>query len=736
MKTPVVLLVDDEDSIVYTLKGSLEDEGYTVLTCSNGMKAVEIIKSQPVDIVFLDIWMPEMDGLSTLKAIKDFSSHIEVVMMTGHGTVNTAVMAIREGAFDFLEKPFSLDSVIDLIGQIIKKKKSSAANGEKDYSLSDEEGNLVLTGKDQNVVKIKGIIPKLARSDHDLLITGKVGTGKEFLARLIHASSNRKPARLRKINCSFYAPQKLEAALFGSLKSKACGKKSILYNSKDSTLFLDSVDALSPEARDRLALVITHPELKGSNVRIIAAVDGERGKITKDKKLDKKLVDAFPRIIEMPALKNRREDIPLLLDLFLKHYCKDYGFKEKHIEDDALEILVNYDWPGNVKELKNLVEKMVVSVPTRNITAHDIPSSIRSELQYGMDRYFEKYDSMEEAEAAWRKNYLLHFLRKHNKNLKQTALELSLGEDTLKRYISDYGIVLKQKTLPERRFQRTLKRSIVLGGTGLHSGNKTGLILTPMPPHSGVVFSNISSGETVPADIDYVVSTSYATCLKNENTNAYTIEHLLATLHAYRISNLMIKINNEVPIMDGSALDFCQLIEDAGIEDQDEIQEEFCVEEKYVLGKVKKNKKFITIEPADKLTIHYILQYPKPVGVQEYTFVLNSVESFKKEIAPARTFGFVKDVGTLEKMGLAGGGRLSNLILIDDEKIINTDLRFPDEFVRHKILDMMGDLFLFGQPIIGKITANMTGHSENAEFLRLLRKKRGREKYPASAKAL
>ena len=186
----------------------------------------------------------------------------------------------------------------------------------------------------------------------------------------------------------------------------------------------------------------------------------------------------------------------------------------------------------------------------------------------------------------------------------------------------------------------------------------------------------------------------------------------------------MIKINDEVPIMDGSAVDFCRMIEDAGIEDQDESVDELVIEKKYILGEVKKNKKFMTVEPADKLIIHYILQYPKPVGFQEYTFTLNSAEAFKREIAPARTFGFVKDFAALEKMGLARGGRLSNFIMIDEENIINTDLRFPDEFVRHKILDMLGDLYLLGRPLIGKVTANMTGHSENAEMIRMLREKR------------
>ncbi len=726
MKTPVILIVDDEDSIIDTLKGSLEDEGYIVFAASDGIKAMEIIKSQPVDIVLLDIWLPEMDGLTTLKAVKDFNSAIEVVMMTGHGTVNTAVLAIRDGAFDFLEKPFSLDSVIDIINKINKKQQSTSITEKRHNKLSGEEGKLVLAGNDPSIVKIKKIISKVSRSDEDVLLTGQAGTGKEFVSRLIHTASERKSHRLLKINCAFYMPQKLEASLFGTQKgnNQKCNKKSVIFNAKNCTLFLGSVDALPLRIQERLSNIIANAQMKGSNVRIIAALNVDEENGIKEQKVHKGLFDAFPQKINMPSLSNRREDIPVLLNMFAKYFCKEYGLREKHIEDDALEVLINYDWPGNVKELKNLVEKMVVTVPTSNISAHDIPSSVRDEMHYGMARYYEKYGSMKESEAAWRKNYLLYFLRKNDKDINKTAERLNIEVNDLNQYIKKYGIILTEKKKSERRSQRTLKRSTVLGGTGLHSGDKTGLILTPLPPGSGILFSNISSGETVPADIDYVISSNFATCLRNANTVSFTVEHLLATLHAYGITNLLIKINKEVPIMDGSALEFCQHIEDAGIEDQDEMLEEFVIEEKYVYGKVKKKSKFITIEPADKLSIHYILQYPKPVGRQEYTFTLDSVEAFKREIAPARTFGFVKDIEALEEKGLASGGRLSNFILIDNEKIINTELRFPDEFVRHKILDMLGDLYLLGHPIRGKITANMTGHSENAEFVRMLRNTR------------
>lgn len=725
MKTPVILLVDDEDSIINSLSGSMEDEGYIVLTASDGMKAMEIIKFQPVDLVFLDIWLPEMDGLETLKAIKDFDSSIDVIMMTGHGTVNTAVQAVKQGAFDFLEKPFSLDTVIDIIKKIKEKQQASSVNGKKRDKSSTEEDKLALTGNAQSILEIKELIPKVAQSSDHVLLQGEVGTGKDFVARLIHNTSKRKSHPLIKFNCAFYVPEDLEIELFGSQKGKeeTSSKSGVIRSALKGTIFLDSVEALPLKIQKRLSDFITSPKQKGADVRIIAASTKDIDKGIEERRLHKGLLDCFPHKISMPSLRNRRGDIPLLLDLFVTYFCKDYGFREKHLEDDALETLVNYDWPGNVKELKNLVEKLVVSVPTKNISVHDIPLSVRDEMQYSMARYYERYKNMEEAEVAWRKNYVLYHLRKNERDVSKTADKLNIKRKTLRKYIKEYGIILAKEKKSEKRFQRTLKRSMVLSGTGLHSGDKSGLILTPLPPNSGIVFGNISSGETIPADIDFVVSTDYATCLQNTKAVARTIEHFLAVLHAYRITNLMIKINNEVPIMDGSSVDFCQIIEDAGIEEQDELMEEVVITERYTVGEVKKKSKFITVEPSEKFSIHYTLNYPKPVGRQEYNFVMDDEEVFKKEIAPARTFGFLKDIEALEKKGLASGGRLNNFILINDEKIVNTDLRFPDEFVRHKILDMMGDLYLLGRPIKGKITANMTGHSENAELVRMLRAK-------------
>ncbi len=272
--------------------------------------------------------------------------------------------------------------------------------------------------------------------------------------------------------------------------------------------------------------------------------------------------------------------------------------------------------------------------------------------------------------------------------------------------------------LPALR-EKTLRRSVVASGHGLHSGVKTGLILQPMPAGSGIVFGSLAAADTVPARVDFVDSTGYATGLHRNGVSAKTVEHLLATLHAYRITNLLVKVQGEVPIMDGSAIEFCQLIESAGIEEQVAPLEEIVIREPLCVGE--ESGEMIRIDPADGFSIDYTLRYPPPVGEQRLRYDYDGPESFREQIAPARTFGFLRDMKAMAALGLASGGRLDNCILVDDERVVNTTLRFPDEFVRHKILDIMGDFYLLGRPIRGAITARLTGHSENIQLVHLIR---------------
>ena len=268
--------------------------------------------------------------------------------------------------------------------------------------------------------------------------------------------------------------------------------------------------------------------------------------------------------------------------------------------------------------------------------------------------------------------------------------------------------------------QKTLKKSVVISGQGLHSGIKTGLLLHPLPPNSGILFTGISADVTIPAHLDYVGSTGYATSLRTKGFAVGTVEHFLAVLHSYGITNLLVKVQGEIPILDGSAVEFCNLIDEAGIQTEDEDGSEIVIEQSFSVGV--EGREYIRIDPADAFSVRYVLDYPKPVGIQEHTYTFNGPEFFKSEIAPARTFGFLKDIEKLQDMGLVSGGKLNNCILMDEEKIINTDLRYPNELARHKILDILGDFYLLGKPIRGAITAHKSGHSDNIALLRELQK--------------
>ncbi len=277
----------------------------------------------------------------------------------------------------------------------------------------------------------------------------------------------------------------------------------------------------------------------------------------------------------------------------------------------------------------------------------------------------------------------------------------------------------KQEMRGDPMPQRTLSRSAVLYGQGLHSGKKSGLILEPLGPDSGIHFVGVSDNRAVPAHLDFVESTGWATTLRLGTTHVATIEHVLSALNAYGVSNLLIKCNGEVPVLDGSAVEFCSLFEEVGFENQRGEWYRIAVKEPV---RIDSGKASIRIEPCEAFEIEYTLEYPPPVGKQHFVFRLDDPATYRKEIAPARTFGFARDIGMLQRQGLALGGRFDNFVLFGDEGPINDALRFPDEPVRHKIMDMIGDLYLLGRRLQGRVVAHMTGHTQNIALLEKIRK--------------
>jgi len=228
----------------------------------------------------------------------------------------------------------------------------------------------------------------------------------------------------------------------------------------------------------------------------------------------------------------------------------------------------------------------------------------------------------------------------------------------------------------------------------------------------------VSDNRAVPAYLDYVESTGYATTIRLGSTHVATIEHVMSALNAYGVSNLLIKCNGEVPVLDGSSVEFCSLFEEVGFENQVGAWHKILVKEPVL---VVAGKASIRLEPSDSFEIDYTLEYPAPVGKQRFVFRLDDPATYRKEIAPARTFGFVRDIGLLQRQGLALGGRFDNFVLFGDEGPINDVLRFPEEPVRHKILDAIGDLYLLGRRLQAKVIARMTGHSQNISVLNKVR---------------
>jgi UDP-3-O-acyl N-acetylglucosamine deacetylase len=370
-------------------------------------------------------------------------------------------------------------------------------------------------------------------------------------------------------------------------------------------------------------------------------------------------------------------------------------------DNDAMARLLEYPWPGNVKELKILVEHVVMTAPGPRITSADLL------IPWG--KIAESEPMAEPAQAAG--------LGKH------VVEEVDQQGSVIEVHNAAEPTPSKPRIEESIRNQKTLRGRVVMYGQGLHSGNKTGLTISPMPPFAGISFGHITALGTVPAILPHVQSTGLSTSLGREGLVARTIEHLMAVFHVYGLTNVLVKISGEVPIMDGSALEFCKLVESAEIIVQDDPIEEIRITEPLELPLNPDGPKRLKVEPSDCLEIEYFLDYPPPVGKMHMIYRCEGPEQFKEQIAPARTFGFVKDMRMMDEMGLAGGGRLSNVILLDEEKVVNPPLRFTDEFVRHKILDIIGDFYLLGRPFCGKITAEQTGHTENIAMLRLINEK-------------
>ncbi len=720
-----ILIVDDEKNIVSSLQDILKDEGYEITTAEDGITALEMIQADPPELILLDIWIPGMDGIEVLKTVKTYHPEIEVLVMSGHGTVDTAVKATKLGAYDFIEKPFSLDELVQSVEKALQLQKTRFhSNGKK--SLGKQE----LPHCFQLMVDVKRGINDASKNNEPVIITGEIGTAKEFIAQAIHNASKNSQYPLVKVNCAIRTKSAVQSELFiTNRKSKTDNKNSEpSYNPR--SIYLKNIEGLNKTLQEKLAEVLAYKGSEGNTNlellpnRIFASTTQNLQELVDKGKFNKDLYQILNKNqLTISPLRENSALIPNLVEKYFAEQAEESGHSPRDISEEALKALMGYEWPENLKELRKVLDQLSSKVPSKDpIRFHDLPESIRNLEQHWDKSVFESFDSLQDAERSWEREFIIHHLRKNKWNLDETSKTLKTDTDKLKTKLQQHNIVLPLSAAksgsPQHQFQRTLKRSVVLCGHGLHSGIKTGLIMQPMPPGSGIVFGDISSGDTIPARLENVQSTDYATCLKKGYSSVLTIEHIMATLHMYRISNLLIKISDEAPVMDGSAKDFCQLIEDGEFEEQDELMDELIIDKTYSYGAEDEKGPSISIEPYNGFKVSYHMEYPAPIGVMDHTFEFVDSKGFKEEIAPARTFGFVEEVAQLTKMGFGAGGKLDNFILLGDQKVLNTKLRYENEFARHKILDILGDFYLLGRPIRGYIKAHKSGHTQNIGLLK------------------
>ena len=395
--------------------------------------------------------------------------------------------------------------------------------------------------------------------------------------------------------------------------------------------------------------------------------------------------------------------------------------KFKNIKPDAVFLDI---WLPGIDGLETL--RKILDVEPRQIvimiSGHgNITTAVRA-VQEGAYDFLEKPLSLDKVTLVLNRGLNYRKVLDENVRLKSIInVNRDIREKKKIKRESTSGIAFNLEDSIYLKKQRTIKKSNIFYGLGLHSGEKTGMVIKPLPPGKGIRFENISEPGYIPARVEYLDATSYATSIKKDNLEAKTIEHFMAALHAAGITNLAIKINKEVPIGDGSAAKFCEFIRNTSVVDQEDLISEIVITKTLLIGKESEDGEYIKVEPAKRFSVDYTCIYPEPLGRMSYHFVMNRFEDFEKEIAPARTYGFMEELNKLSQMGLAEGGRVNNFILIDKGKVLNTQLRFKEELARHKILDIIGDFYLLGRPIRGKITAQKTGHSENARMVKLIK---------------
>jgi two-component system nitrogen regulation response regulator NtrX len=442
-----ILIVDDEKGIRESLGALLRDEGYTVDVVGSGEECLEVIETRHYDLVLLDIWLPKLDGLETLERIQEQEAPPMVVVISGHANIETAVRATKLGAFDFIEKPLSLDKTVLVVKNALEYLRLEEEN--RVLRAQIEHRNQIL-GNSIPMKALRQQISLAAPTNGRVLIYGESGTGKELIARALHSQSPRSSMPFVEVNCAAIPEELIESELFGHTKGSFTGasedKTGKFRKADGGTLFLDEIGDMSLKTQSKVLRVLEQQRFEplGSNetakvdVRVIAATN---------KKLEEEISrnqfreDLFYRLnvipFYAPALRERVDDLPILAAHFLAEFCNAYGKKQKELTPAALDVLLSYPWPGNVRELKNLIERLVIICPASRIEPHHLPPEVFRGVSNSPNK---PYGSLQEARSAYEREFVLRKLEEARWNMTRAAAALGLERSHLYRKMKSLGI--------------------------------------------------------------------------------------------------------------------------------------------------------------------------------------------------------------------------------------------------------------------------------------------------------
>ncbi len=451
-----ILIIDDEANIRKSLADILQDEGFTTDVAENGEQGLEKLRSESIDIVLLDIWMPGLDGIDTLRQIRKEFPEQMVIMMSGHGSIETAVKATRLGAFDFIEKPLSLDKVLhsieqaNKVGQLVNENRALKASIAKEHEM---------IGNSTPILELKDQIALAAPTSGWVLISGENGTGKELVARSIHSQSHRRSKPFIEVNCAAIPEELIESELFGHEKGSFTGataqRKGKFDLANEGTLFLDEIGDMSLKTQAKILRILQEKKFErvgGSrtievDVRVIAATNKNLQTEIQEGNFRE---DLFYRLnvlpFHVPPLRERAADILPLANHFLQFFCKQEGRPQKSFSDSAEEALRDYSWPGNVRELKNIAERLVIMTLDVIIKTEHLPQGIAAKNPTLPSCLSQNYpDSLRDARDNFEREFLTQKLKEQNWNVSKTAEIIEIERSNLHRKIKSYGIELKKE---------------------------------------------------------------------------------------------------------------------------------------------------------------------------------------------------------------------------------------------------------------------------------------------------